>query len=49
MYKDEAQLASSMENAGGEMDLKTRLAVKQGLKTRDLRETKIAKLIMMVQ
>ncbi len=46
MYKDEAQLASFMENAGGEMDLKTQLAVKQSLRFRGLRETKIAKLIM---
>lgn len=49
MYKDEAQLASFMENSGGKMDFITQLAVKEGLKSRDLKETKIAKLIMKVQ
>ena len=49
MFKDEAQLAGSMEGAGGVMDLKTQLAVKEGLKTRDLRETKIGKLVKMVR
>ncbi|MEI7828403.1 MAG: hypothetical protein WCI31_01465 [Prolixibacteraceae bacterium] len=49
MYQDETQLATFMESSGGEMDFMTQLAVKQGLKTRDLRETKIGKLIMTVQ
>jgi len=49
MFKDEAQLAGSMEGSVGEFDLKTQLAVKVGLKTRDLRETKIGKLVKMVR
>ena len=49
MFKDEAQLASFMESSGGVMDLKTQLAVKLGLKSRDLRETKIGKLVKMVR
>ena len=49
MFKDEAQLAGSMEGSVGEMDLKTQFAVKEGLKTRDLRETKIGKLVKMVR
>lgn len=49
MYKDEAQLAAFMENWGGKMDYVTQLAVQQGIKTRDLKETKIGKLIMTVQ
>jgi len=49
MYKDEAQLAEFMENSRGTMDLMTQLAVNQGLKTRDLKETKMAKLIMKVE
>jgi hypothetical protein len=48
MYQDEAQLASFMESSGGEMDFKTQLAVRQGLKSRDLRETKFGKLLMTV-
>jgi hypothetical protein len=48
MYQDEAQLASFMESSGGEMDFKTQLAVKQGLKSRDLRETKFGKLLLTV-
>ena len=49
MFKDEAQLAGSMEGSVGEMDLKTQFVVKEGLKTRDLRETKIGKLVKMVR
>lgn len=49
MYRDEAQLAAFMENWGGKMDYTTQLAVQQGLKTRDLKETKIGKLIMTVK
>lgn len=49
MYKDEAQLASFMEGSGDEMDLTTQLAVKEGLKTREDKEVKLAKLIMTVK
>ncbi len=49
MYNDAAQLASFMEGSGGEMDLMTNLAVKEGLKTRNWKEVKIAKLEMMVR
>lgn len=49
MYNDVAQLAAFMESSGGEMDLMTQLAVKEGLKTRDWKEMKIAKLEMMVR
>jgi hypothetical protein len=45
MYKDAAQLAAFMENTdGGEMDLMTELAVKEGFKTREWKEMKIATL-----
>ena len=45
MYKDAAQLAAFMQNTdGGEMDLLTELAVKEGLKTREWREMRIATL-----
>ena len=49
MYKDAAQLAGFMEGAGGDMDMKTSLAVKEGLKTREWREVKVAMLQMMVR
>ena len=49
MYKDEAQLAAFMEDSGGTMDLMTQLAVKEGLKTREWKEVKMAKLIMTVK
>ena len=49
MYKDEAQLAAFMEDAGGTMDMATQFAVKEGLKTREWKEVKIAKLIMTVK
>jgi len=49
MYNDIAQLSSFMEEAGGDMDLTTGLAVKEGLKTRQWKEVKIGKLQMMVR
>lgn len=49
MFKDMDQLAESMEGSGGEMDMLTQLAVKEGLKTRDWKEVKIGKLEMMVR
>jgi hypothetical protein len=49
MFNDVSQMAASMEDAGGEMDLTTGLAVKEGLKTRDDKEVKIGKLEMMVR
>jgi hypothetical protein len=49
MYKDAAQLAAFMENNVGSWDLKTQLAVQQGLKSRNLRETKIGRLEKMVR
>ncbi len=49
MYTDDAQLAGFMEDSGGEMNLMTQLAVKEGLKTRDDKEVKIGKLEMLVR
>lgn len=49
MYQDAAQLASFLEGGFGEMDLKTRLALKEGLKTREWKEVKFATLQMMVR
>lgn len=49
MYNDVAQLAAFMEGSLGDMNLTTQLAVKDGLKTRDWREVKFAKLEMMVR
>lgn len=49
MYNDYKQLAESRENWGGEMDLKTELAVQEALKTRDWVGVKIAQLVMMVR
>jgi len=48
-YKDVAQLAAFMEGSSGDMDLNTQMAVKEGLKTRDWKEMKIGKLVMMVR
>ena len=48
-YKDLDQLAAFMENGGGDMDMKTQLAVTKGLKTRDWKELKIGKLVKMVR
>lgn len=49
MYNDVAQLASFMEEPFPKMDLKTHLAVIEGLKTRDWKEMKVAKLLMTVR
>lgn len=49
MYDNMKQLATSLENWGGEMDLMTSLAVEEGLKTREWKEVKIARLVMMVR
>ena len=49
MYKDVAQLSAFMEGSAGDMDLTTQLAVKEGLKTREWKEMKIAKLEKMVR
>lgn len=49
MYNDVTQLAENMEGMGGEMDMMTQLAVKEGLKTRQWKEVKIARLEKMVR
>jgi len=49
MYNDVAQLAGFMEGSGGDMNLSMQLAVKEGMKTREWKEMKIAKLEMMVR
>lgn len=49
MYNDAAQLASFMEDPMNQVDLKTQLAVKEGLKTREWKEMKVAKLEMVVR
>ena len=49
MYNDAKQLASFMEGSGGDMDLKTQLAVKEGFKTREWKDMKVATLQMMVR
>ena len=49
MYKDAAQLSSFMEGSGGDMDMMTSLAVKEGFKTRDWKELKVGTLQMMVR
>lgn len=49
MYNDAAQLAGFMEASGGDMNLTMELAVKEGMKTREWKEMKIAKLEMMVR
>ena len=49
MYNDAAQLAGFMEASGGDMNLTMQLAVKEGMKTREWKEMKIAKLEMMVR
>jgi hypothetical protein len=38
-----------MEGSGGDMDLTTQLAVKEGLKTREWKEVKLAKLEMTIK
>jgi hypothetical protein len=49
MFKDLTQLTTSMESAFGDMDLKTQLAMQEGLKTREWKEMKIAKLEKMIR
>ena len=49
MYKDADQLASFMQSSGGELDLKTQLAVNEGLKTREWKQMKVGTLLMMVR
>ncbi len=50
MYNDAAQLSSFMEGwGGGDMNMMTSLAVKEGLKTRIWKEVKIGTLQMMVR
>ena len=49
MYNDAAQLSSFMEGSGGDMDMMTSLAVKEGFKTREWKEVKIGTLQMMVR
>ena len=50
MYKNAQQLAEFMEGSGGgEMDMMIQLAVKEGLKAREWKEVKIAKLEMIVR
>jgi len=49
MYDSNKKLAASMENWGGEMDLKTELSIQDGLETREWREVKIARLVMMIR
>ncbi len=49
MYNDAAQLSSFMEGSGGEMDMMTSLAVKEGFKTREWKELKVGTLQMMVR
>ena len=48
MYKDEAQLAEFMEGSMGDMNFTTQLAIKEGLKTREWKELKLAKLVKTV-
>ncbi len=49
MYNDVKQLSEFMESPWGELDMKTSLAVKEGLKTREWKESKIATLQMIVR
>jgi len=48
-YTDMNQLAEFMNGSGGEMDMKTQIAVQEGLKTREWKELKIGRLDMMVR
>lgn len=48
-YTDMNQLADFMNGSGGEMDMKTQIAVEEGLKTREWKELKIGRLEMMVR
>ncbi len=49
MYNDVNQLSAFLEGTDFTMDLKTELAVKEGLKTRDWKEVKFGTLQMMVR
>lgn len=49
MYKDDTQLSNFMEGPMGDMDLTTKIAVQEGLKTREWKELKIGKLEMMAR
>ena len=50
MFENLEQLTTSMESwEGGDMDLTTELAVQEGFKTREWKELKIARLVMMVR
>jgi hypothetical protein len=50
MYKNVQQLAEFMEGSGGgEMDMMIQLAVKEGLKTREWKEVKLARLEKLVR
>jgi hypothetical protein len=48
-YNDAAQLAAFMEGLSGDMNLHSQFAAKEGLKTRDWKKVRIAKLLMMVR
>ncbi len=49
MYSDYKQLAEFWEGNGGNMDMKTSLAVQKGLKTREWRGVEMARLVMKVR
>lgn len=49
MFDSMEKLAASIENWGGDMDMKTELAVTAGLKTRQWKEVKVARLVMMAR
>ncbi|WP_163712144.1 hypothetical protein [Mangrovibacterium lignilyticum] len=48
-YQNMNQLAEFMEGSGGEMDMRTKLAVSKGLETREWKEMRIGRLEMMVR
>lgn len=48
-YKDAAQLASFMEGSGATPDLKTQLAVKEGMKTREWKSLRVETMLMMIR
>jgi hypothetical protein len=49
LYNDAAQLAAFLEGLGGDMNFHPQFAAKEGLKTRDWKEVRIAKLQLMVR
>ena len=49
MYDSLEQLAASMENWGGETDLITEITIQDGLKTREWKEVKVARLVKIIQ